>query len=149
MNPDLLAACIAWLRTFPAIVAAFGDSSATPKFSSQYESPVVPALPYLVFLEGKNVASYETVDQAHQVGETGDGMLTFHVFDEGMTSVRQLADDVATALQDADLVFSNGALLLFRRLLTDFPVSSSTGPDGRATVYKRTVLFRALTEKIP
>lgn len=109
MSPDLLAACVAWLRGQAAIVAAFGeDLTASPpviKFWSDYAGPTTPALPYLVFAEPQSTESFETIDQDQDVSSLTDGTLIVNVFAESKLDCRQLADTVGESLNDAPLVF--------------------------------------------
>lgn len=110
MNPDLLAACIAWLRANPGIVSAFGENlAATPqlvKFWSDYAGPIVPALPYLVFAEPTDKEGFETIDNSNDIWSLVDGIVACQVFAESKTAARRLADQVAEALNDADLAFA-------------------------------------------
>jgi hypothetical protein len=106
VNPSILAAIVAYLRSIPSIVAAFGDAPpAEPHFWSDYGGPVVPALPYAVFAEPTDHEGFETIDNNAEIWSIADGIVTCQVFAASKTQARSLADRLASALNDAPLAF--------------------------------------------
>ena len=83
LPPDLIAACIAWLRTNPALVASFGDDplTGTPKFFSDIAIRNTTT-PYLEFSEPMEVEGYETIDYTRQFSSLASG--TFEIQIRGL-----------------------------------------------------------------
>lgn len=146
---DLIAACIAWLRQQPTIVAAFGDvkgSKTSQKFVSDVELPKTSP-PFVVFNEPIEVESYETADGSGMRGSKVDGLFEIHVYATGKLDSRQKADTVAASLQDAPLQFTDGVLLYLRRTERKFPSFRSPGPDDDVALYHRIVEFHYIIER--
>jgi hypothetical protein len=142
--PDLVAACIAWLRLHPAIVAAFGDTAAAQKFGSDlHQRDTDP--PYLSFMEPDEDEGYETVDASGLPSSLCTGTLALEVCggggSRGKLYVRQLAELVVKALNDAPLTFQDGNLVYLRRNRRKFPVFKEPGPQGNVQIYKRILEF--------
>ncbi|MDR3582572.1 MAG: hypothetical protein P4L67_04835 [Candidatus Pacebacteria bacterium] len=146
---DLIAACIAWLRTKPAIVAAFGDVKGAPtgeKFVSDVELPKTDP-PYVVFSEPREFEDYESRSSRGAHGSIINGVFLIEVVATEKLLARQMADAVAASLQDAPLVFSDGVLLYLRRTERQFPKFKATGPGGNVTLYKRIIEFEYFIER--
>ncbi len=149
MNPDLMAAAVAYLRSIPEVVKIFGDAPPeAPKFWSDYAgvSGSEDKLPYLVLTELASQESYETITDDDIAGEVADGIMQFDTFAEGKTEARQLSTLVADTLRDAPLEFDGGGLIYFRPVARSYPVVTAVGPQGAATAFKRTIQFRFLVE---
>ncbi len=153
MAPDILAASVVFLRANGVISTAFGDGSTTSKFWTDYAaltaSTFQPDYPYLVFQEPQESETYESQSQTDNGSSLSDGIVDFDVMAPSKTSCRQLAILVAKALNDAPLEFEDGGLVYFRHVSKTFPLLTSIGIDGQATVYKRTTRFRFLIEHDP
>ena len=153
MSPeDLLAACVAWLADSPLLSRRSAKISRPPppliKFWSDYAGPTEPALPYLVFAEPQMSESHETADNEWNISAVYDGVVIFTVFDESKTTARQLGDQCADALFDADMVFGSGlGLVLFRPTNRAFPIITNIGPGGIPTSFGRQVQFRFIIER--
>jgi hypothetical protein len=146
---DLIAACIAWLRDDPRIVAEFGDDadSATGlKFVSDVEPPGANE-PYVVFDEPMEVESYESRDQSNRRSSLVQGVFHLTVFDSEKLAVRKKADMVAASLQDAPLAFVDGVLVYLRRTERRFPIVTAPGVVSNVTAYKRVVEFTYMIER--
>jgi hypothetical protein len=140
LPPDLVAACIAWLRQQPAIVTAFSDSATTPKFGSDI-SPRDTNPPWLDFFEPDEEEGYESVDYTGQPSSLCDGTLGIELVGTGKLAVRLLADQVAAVLNDAPLVFQDGVLVYLRRTKRKYPSFREAGPGTNVVLYKRYLEF--------
>ena len=161
MQPDILAATIAFIRTQSAIVTAFGeDLSAVPqpsiKFFSDWAGEIVPALPYLVLTEPQSIESFETIateGMSNVVSSMMDGLIAMEVFASSKTAARQLADQVAAVVDDCEdalnTTLANIGVFYVRRTAFRFPVVTNVGPDGSATSFARIIQFRYLYEQTP
>jgi hypothetical protein len=138
MPPDLIAACISWLRQSVAVASAFGDSPPTGvmKFGSDIQPPG-EVLPYATFSEPMEIESFETGGGPSLV----EGMFTIEVMASGKLLVRQLTALVESRLQDAPLVFEGGDLFYLRRTDRRFPIMENNGPESETAVFKRKVEF--------
>jgi hypothetical protein len=146
MNPDLLAAIVAFLRAQPGLVSSFGDAAGTPKFWADYAGPTTPALPYLVLNEPEDTLQFETADLKDGIGPTTDGTVIAQVFAPGKTQVRQLGEVVLSALTDPDLSINSQGVIYFRPTGHAFTVIAAVGPDATPTVFARVVPFRFILE---
>jgi hypothetical protein len=147
--PDLVAACIAWLRLQPAIVAAMGESAAigaTPaiiKFYSDIASRSIEP-PYLGFFEPTEEESYESADGTGLTSTLTEGLLAFELVGSqamGKLGTRQLAEQISAALNDAPLTFQDGVLVYLRRSMRRFPTFRESGPGSSVVVWKRVCEF--------
>lgn len=139
--PDLVAACIAWLRLNAAIVAAFGDTVATPKFGSDIAARGISP-PYLEFYEPEEDESYETADGTGLPSTLADGLLSFDLVcpgSLGKLGTRQLGELVIEALNDAPLTFLDGVLVYLRRTKRHYPTFRGGGPGNNIVIWKRTM----------
>lgn len=149
MQQDMLQACASFLRTQPDLVAAFGDApSADPPviaFWTDFAGTGTPSQ-FLVLTEPTSTETFESPDSGGEVWSTADGTIAVQVYAESKTQVRQLADMVIDAMNDAALPV-NG-LIYFRRTNRQFPVMTGVGPgpDSPPTYYSRVVQFRYLIE---
>lgn len=146
---DLIAACIAWLRTKPEIVAAFGDdatSSTSLKFTSDIEPPKTDA-PYAVFNEPEEFDGYETIDHTGRPSSLAEGYFQLSVYATEKLLVRKLADMVAASIDDAPLVFTDGVLVYLRRSERKFPTFTSPGTGANVTMFKRLLEFEYKIER--
>jgi hypothetical protein len=144
LPPDLVAACIAWLRLQPAIVAAFGESLAVPKFFSDIaERSIQP--PWLAFYEPEEDEGFETKDGTNLASSLAVGTLACEVIGgggpNGKLYVRQLAETIAQTLTDAPLTFADGTLVYLRRSKRKFPTSREPGIGANVQTYKRILEF--------
>ena len=98
----LLAACVAALK------AALVPGSLSGVYD---EIPPGLALPYATIVEVGNSRRY--TDTAG--GYVDSGMIQVAVYASGKAAARDLADAVADALDDADLEFAEGTLMLLRQ----------------------------------
>lgn len=151
MNPDILAAIVAYLRSVPAIVAAFAeDLTATPqpvvKFWTLYAGPTDPAKPYLVVGQPQSRETYETANAEGDVGPVSDGTVPVHVWASSEDSAWALADQVAAALRDAPLDIAGQALIYFRPVGHATPLYTEAGVDGQPTTFGRAFSCRFITE---
>ncbi len=152
--PDLLAASVNYLRATPVVAVAFGDTSVVSKFWTDYAAwnsqTLEPSYPYLIFQEPQESETYESQSESEDGGSSlSDGFVDFDVLAPSKTSCRELADLVAKTLNDAPLVFDDGGLVYFRHMSKTFPLQTTIGIDGQATVFKRTIRFRFLIEHNP
>ena len=143
--PDLIAACIAWLRQQPQIVSAFGDSATTPKFVSDI-LPRSLGPPYLVFYEPHEDEEYETID-ARGPSTIAEGVFHVDLVGTGKFAVRQLAEQVAAALNDAPLTFLDGVLVYLRRSVRHYPTFRTAGPSANVVEFKRILEFEYKIER--
>jgi hypothetical protein len=146
---DLIAACIAWLRTKPHVVAEFGDVKGTPtgeKFVSDVALPKTD-LPYAIFSEPEEVEEFESPDQDERISSRVHGVFQIHVHDREKLLARQKADNVAEALNDAPLVFTDGVLMYLRRSTRRYPTYQSVGPGANVAAYVRVVEFNYMIER--
>jgi hypothetical protein len=146
---DLIAACIAHLRSDPAIVAAFGDAKGVAgkdKFVSDVELPKTD-LPYAIFDEPQEIEDYETQDQTNRYSSTIRGVFHLTVLADEKLAARRLGDMAAASLNDAPLVFQDGVLMYLRRSERRFPVVAATGPGPNVTMFKRVVEFMYMIER--
>ena len=137
---DLVAAAIAWLRLQPSIVAAFGDSTMTPKFGSDL-ALTKTAPPYLEFSEPDEDESYESADYTGQPSSLTDGVLGLDLVGTGKLQVRLLAEQIAAELNDAPLTFTDGVLVYLRRTTRKYPTFRETGPGTNVVIFKRYLEF--------
>ena len=82
MPPDLVSACIAWLRLTPAVVAAFGDAVGTEKFFSDVAVRGTDP-PWLAFSEPDEDKGFETEDQTGATSSLAVGVLACEVISGG------------------------------------------------------------------
>lgn len=146
---DLIAACIAWLRSKPEITAAFGDaptSASTTKFVSDLELPT-SKMPYAIFSEPMEHETYETPDQTGRFSSLVTGYFVITVLWTEKQTSRKLADLVAASLQDAPLVFTDGVLMYLRRSERRSPIVTTPGADEEGTRYKRIIEFEYRIER--
>jgi hypothetical protein len=146
---DLIAACIAWLRSKPEVVAMFGDvasSSTLLKFTSDVEPPRT-GMPYAVFNEPEEVEHYETEDGSRRLSSTVYGAFQINVYAREKLLVRQYADSIGEALNDAPLVFTDGVLVYLRRSERLFKSMTTPGPTPDVTAFKRIVEFNYVIER--
>jgi hypothetical protein len=146
---DLIAACIAHLRSDPAIVAAFGDAKGVAgkdKFVSDVELPKTD-LPYAIFDEPDESEDYETQDQTNRYSSTIRGVFHLTVLADEKLAARRLGDMAAASLNDAPLVFQDGVLMYLRRSERRFPIVAATGPGPNVTMFKRVVEFMYMIER--
>ncbi len=150
MNPDLLASLIAYMRTNGALVAAFGDSAATPKFWSNYgalqATTTDPIMPYLVFVEPNESKSYETADATGNPSDAASGVLVADIYASTEVLARQLGEQVCGVLNDCDDTIVG--LFYFRRTSQAMPPLPSTGPDASPTIFRRQIHFRYMLEDL-
>ena len=122
--PDLVAACIQWLRFQGTIVLAFGDSATTPKFFST-SRPAAHSRPGSGFSEPEGEETYDTKDDSGLASSLEEGDLICAVTGgggaSGKVALRQLADQVASILADAPLTFADGSLVYLRRARRRYP----------------------------
>jgi len=147
MSPNLISACIAYLRSDSTIVAAFGDSVTTPKFWNEYADQEY--YPYLIFKSPGTSETYESIDNAYTPSKVADGILTAEVYAQTLAQVQSLTELVNSSLTDADindLQWSGGDTFYFRPVQQSYPVIPVTGPDGSTTSYKHLCQFRFLSE---
>ncbi len=148
--PDILSAAVGYLHGNPTVAIAFGDTSTVSKFWTDYAAwnsqTLEPSYPYLIFQEPQESETYESESETSDSSYTSDGIVDFDVLAPSKTSARQLADLVAKTLNDAPLVFDDGGLIYFRHVSKTFPLQTTIGIDGQATVFKRTTRFRFLIE---
>ncbi len=153
LAPDILAASVAFLRANSVIATAFGDGVLASKFWTDYAAlnaqTFQPDYPYLVFQEPQESETYESESETDDGSSLSDGIVDFDVLAPSKTSCRQLAILAAKALNDAPLEFQDGGLVYFRHISKTFPLMTSIGIDGQATVFKRTTRFRFLIEHDP
>ncbi len=132
------------------VATAFGDTSVVSKFWTDYAAwnsqTLEPSYPYLIFQEPQESETYESESETIDSSSLSDGIVDFDVLAPSKTSARQLADLVAKTLNDAPLVFDDGGLIYFRHVSKTFPLQTTIGIDGQATVFKRTTRFRFLIE---
>lgn len=158
MNPDIVAAAIAYLRSLPYVVAAFGETAAQPKFWSDYAGPVVPgAVPYCVFFEPDEHfrGGYESVDDTGLPSVVNEGTFKLHVLAPDRVQARQLGNLISggappaqPGLNDANLVLSDSAKLIYlRRDTAAIPTITAVGAAGNPTVYQRELVFRYIVER--
>jgi hypothetical protein len=147
--PDLVAACIAWLRLQPAIVAAMGEVPATAttpaveKFFSDIAARSVNP-PYLGFFEPDEVEGYETEDYTGLNSTLTDGTLAFELVGSqalGKLGTRQLAEAIVAVLNDAPLTFLDGVLVYLRRSERRYPTFRESGPGTNVVMWKRVCEF--------
>jgi len=141
--PDLVAACIAWLRLQPAIVAAMGEVLGAEKFFSDVAARSV-APPYLAFFEPDEVEGYETVDYTGLNSTLTDGTLAFELVGSqalGKLGTRQLAEAIVAVLNDAPLTFIDGTLVYLRRSERRYPTFRESGPGTNVVIWKRVCEF--------
>lgn len=146
---DLIAACIAHLRTDAAIVSMFGDVAASDnrrKFVSDVELPKTDP-PYAVFDEPWEVEGYETPDQDGRVASVAHGRFEINVYATEKLAARQLAERLASSLTDADLQFVDGVLLYLRREDREWRTFTSPGNRGNVTLYRRTIGFQYIIDR--
>ena len=133
-------ALIAWIRLQPALVAAFGDSTTTPKFSSDL-APTKTAPPWLEFFEPEEDESYESEDYTGLPSSLCDGTLGCELVGTGKLQVRLLAEQVAAVVNDAPLTFADGVLVYLRRTARKYPTFREAGPGTNVVLYKRYLSF--------
>ncbi len=148
--PDILSAAVGYLHGNTVVATAFGDTSVVSKFWTDYAAwnsqTLEPSYPYLIFQEPQESDTYESESETSHSSSVSDGIVDFDVLAPSKTSVRQLADLVAQTLNDAPLVFDDGGLIYFRHVSKTFPLQTTIGVDGQATVFKRRTRFRFLIE---
>lgn len=155
MEPDILAAIIAFVRSQSALVTAFGENlSASPpiiKFYADTAGQSIPALPYLVLTEPQSVEGFETPGPNDDGSSVVDGVIGMEVYASSKTTSRQLADQVAAVLNDCEgsLGVTGIGIFYFRRTTLRFPIITTVGPDGNPTAYGRIIQFRYLYEQTP
>jgi hypothetical protein len=147
--PDLVAACIAWLRLSPTIVAAMGETATVEKFFSDYTTRST-APPYLAFYEPEETEGYESLDTTGLTSALTDGLLAFELVAPqslGKLGTRQLAEAIVSRLNDAPLTFADGTLVYFRRSERRFPTFREAGSGTNAVVWKRVCEFTFKIER--
>lgn len=118
-HDTLLAACVAALR------AALVPGSLSGVYD---EIPPGLALPYATCVEVGNSRRY--TDTAG--GYVDSGMIQVAVYAAGKAAARDLADAVADALDDADLEFAEGSLMLLRQGSRAAGTEADRAPGGGA-----------------
>jgi hypothetical protein len=139
---DLVAACIAWLRSYNSgsVASAFGDTGPTGNSKFQSDDPTNQDPPYLFFLEPESQESYEnTGDSIEQ------GILAVHIFAGNLRQAKSLSKQVIDALNDVPLAFSSGTLLYLRNIPKFVRPSSEPGV-GIPVERERIIGFRYLIE---
>ncbi len=144
---DIIAASIAYLRVQPAIVSAFSDSPTGGqfKFTSDLE-PRSTDPPYAVFYEPQEVESFDTTDGGDP-SSLIEGVYRIDVFATKKLVARQLSENLADALNDAPLVFTNGVLIYLRRVQRQYPTLEVPGTGTNATMFKRMIEFEYKFER--
>lgn len=113
----LLAAALATLK------AALVSGSLTGIYD---QIPRTLALPYATIAEVGNSRQYTDTSG----GYVDSGMIQVTVFAPGKKAARDLADLVADALNDADLVFGEGTLMLLRQGSRIAAIEPDVAPGG-------------------
>ncbi len=148
--PDIISAAVGYLHGTPAVAVPFGDTSVVSKFWTDYAAwnsqTLEPSYPYLIFQEPQEAETYESESETSDSSSVSDGIVDFDVLAPSKTSARLLATLVAQTLNDAPLEFDDGGLIYFRHVSKTFPLQTTIGIDGQATVFKRTTRFRFLIE---
>lgn len=138
---DLPAAMIGYLRSQPSLVAAFGEDTsvlATTKFWPDFAQGGVQ-LPWAVYDEPDATTTWMT--EANGVKPfLREATIRFLIVGEGKSTVRALADQIATTLNDAPLEWSGGQLMNFREKQSAFVPVGDLAPNAPAA-YARVVLF--------
>lgn len=120
-HPDLPAAMIAWLRASPGVAAAFAENAAVPattKFWADAARPGV-TLPWAVYEElGADLQPMTAARGAVCTIETG--VVRFTIAAAGKKAARDLGRLIATTLDDAPLLFTDGRLMYLRAGSTRF-----------------------------
>ena len=148
MNPDLLAACVAYLEATPAVTSAFGHTGQTTQFTKFWTDYAGGTdMPYLVFAEPQQSELYETPGQNDSGSEVWDGYIDANIYAVDKAQARQLGLLVTETLDDAPLVFSDAELIYFRCMSRAFDPDYGIGPDDTATAYKRILRFRFMSER--
>lgn len=133
---DLIDAVIQQLQT--TCGTQFGDTAATPKIFADYAGQA--ALPYAVITElGQNVTYFSKGASGFPTLE--DGQFQVAVFSSvSRHDARRLADAVAFALTDADLMFNGGTLKMLRPVTSNMIPTPDVGP-GSPTVFQSVIVF--------
>lgn len=103
VNPDLLAAIIAWLRTNNggSVATAFGDTPSTPKFFPRPEFGKLP--PYATFEEQQ--ATREKSSGGNYIAR---GIILATIYSSsGQVEAKRLADLIEDSLNDPPLVWQS------------------------------------------
>jgi hypothetical protein len=149
LPPDLIAACIAWLRLQAPIVAAFGDAVGSEKFGSDIAAGGTQP-PYLEFNEPEEDEGYETEDQTGLPSSLAEGVFYAELVGSqamGKLGTRQLAEQVVAVLNDAPLTFLDGVLVYLRRSKRRYPTFKSYGPGSNIVTWKRVLEFEYKIER--
>lgn len=140
IGADFVAAVTAQLGAVASVARAFGHSPSTPKFQGIQAATAV-ALPYARILELPADTTFESADGAGVIHYYEAGELQVDVFATSESQARTLGRLVASALDDAPLIFATGTCLEIRRSRAFFTPEPDAGP-GTAIVYHRVLLFR-------
>jgi hypothetical protein len=128
-SPDLVSACIAWLRTNDSgsVATTFGDAPTTPKF---FEGRgFVADAPYLIFEE-----SQATEDEYSTGGNyIASGSIIVHTFSaNGQRDAKALAELVRGSLNNAPLVYTGEKLMRLWSNARSVPVPGDSTPGAPA-----------------
>jgi len=145
---DLLAAIVVQLRGWnnAAIPTLLGETSSTTKIWTDIAMGT-PAPPWLVIEENDALATTETAGDDGVIHYISDGQFQVDIFATTKVQARTIRRMVVTALNDADLVNSDAAVLLFR-VSND---SSPPVPDttvGAPQAYHAIALFRYIVDRV-
>jgi len=110
---DLIAACIAQLRATPAVVAAFGDASNTPKFAADVEV-AQPNPPFAVFFDDVATVGQESEEADGDIHYYPEGTIRVEVYAAGKVQAKTLRNQIVAALNDAALSIDGASVLIFR-----------------------------------
>ena len=145
LPPSIIAASLLWLRRIPAVVNAFGDSTGSIKFGSDYLGQV--SYPIVRFSEPEEQQMFETVDNYGRTPIVTEGAFVVEVTsDVGKTDCRALGDLIGNTLTDASLSWTGASLMYLRQSKRQFPVTVETSADGKPSLFRRQVEFLYMFE---
>lgn len=139
---DLPAAVVLWLRHYPGIASAFGETlPSSPKLFGDWNlaNAQMPYLVYQEVMEGNY--GFQSIDAFGQTLAFPQGQFQISVFATSKRQGRVLAEQVAAALNDAPLTFGDGVLLELRLESIHAIPEGAIGPGGSASAYHFAMTF--------
>jgi hypothetical protein len=149
MNPDLIAAIVAWLRANSAVVSALGENQSLPNMTKIWSDRPEgqPDLPYLVILEpDAESRTHQSIDWSGTIFAMCRSHVRMHFATSGKTQARSLMKLIASSLDDAPLSFSDGTLL-YLRSEDSYAPNYNELPPLAPNAYERVLPFLYVVER--